>query len=395
MEYEEGIDLSQYMKQKREPFTQEEILGIIMPILEGLKEVHKYKYLHRDIKPGNILLRNNKSPVLIDFGASKLAIGEASKSITSMLTEGYAPLEQYSTDIKQQGPFTDLYAVGAVIYKMITGEVPPSAQTRSYQLLQNDSDPYISLLSLKPVGYDKNFLLTVDKVLQIKAKERPQHVQEFQSSIVGHLESEPEKKDRYKLNAKANDNIFIKFFSWKGKINRLEFLGYFSLYFVLLMIGSIFIPKGDIPAMFGVIFIVLGIWIGLGSIVKRTRDIQENIVIIIIAMFIPYINFITLLILLFKPSKVEMNKKTKAEIDREQIFDTLKDEYTFLSNHIVRKKGTMDDFIIKIQNNNIQLFSGDEYYQTYPVKTFEKKKDEEVVKKFKRVHSGNGIKGHF
>ncbi len=187
MEYEEGIDLAQYIKEKRAPFNQEEILSILMPILEGLKEVHKHNYLHRDIKPGNILLRHNKSPVLIDFGASKLALGDVSKSITSMLTEGYAPLEQYSTDVKQQGPFTDLYAVGAVIYKMITGNVPPSAQTRSYQLLQDGHDPYKILSSMKLPGYNKTFLSAVDRALSIKARARQQNIQDFQKDIVGEL----------------------------------------------------------------------------------------------------------------------------------------------------------------------------------------------------------------
>ncbi len=190
MEYEEGIDLSQYLKQQDRALGQEEILSIVMPILEGLKEVHAHNYLHRDIKPGNILLRANKSPVLIDFGASKLAMGEASKSITSMLTEGYAPLEQYSTNIKQQGPFTDLYAVAAVIYKMITENVPPSAQTRSYDLLQDGRDPFESLVALKLSGYDINFLNAVDRALAIKAKDRPQNVQEFQADIAGKLDDE-------------------------------------------------------------------------------------------------------------------------------------------------------------------------------------------------------------
>jgi len=194
MEYEEGIDLAQYLKQKGTRLSQEEILSIIMPILEGLKEVHAHNYLHRDIKPGNILLRDKRGPVLIDFGASKLALGEASKSITSMLTEGYAPLEQYSTNVKQQGPFTDLYAVGAVIYKMITGEVPPSAQTRSYDLLQDGHDPFKPLLSLKLSGYDHDFLQAVDRALEIKAKNRPQTVQDFQADIVGELIIESKKK---------------------------------------------------------------------------------------------------------------------------------------------------------------------------------------------------------
>lgn len=187
MEYEAGIDLSQYLKQKNTSIQQDEIFSIIMPILEGLKEVHTYKYLHRDIKPGNILLRSNKSPVLIDFGASKLVTGDVSKSITSMLTEGYAPLEQYSTDIKKQGPFTDIYAVAAVIYKMITGKVPPSAQTRSYQLLSEGDDPFQPLQTLKLSGYDEKFLRAVDRALAVNAKDRPQNVQEFQSDIAGLL----------------------------------------------------------------------------------------------------------------------------------------------------------------------------------------------------------------
>ncbi len=199
MEYEEGIDLSKYLKQKGTLLGQEEILSIIMPILEGLKEVHAHKYLHRDIKPGNILLRSNKSPVLIDFGASKLAIGEASKSITSMLTEGYAPLEQYSRDVKQQGPFTDIYAVAAVMYKMITGNVPPNAQTRSYALLSEGNDPLEPLMALKSSKYDGDFLKAVDRALSINAKERAQSVQEFQKDIAGQLK--PKKKKRTKNNA--------------------------------------------------------------------------------------------------------------------------------------------------------------------------------------------------
>ncbi len=209
MEYEEGIDLAQYLKEKGASRTQEEILGIMMPILEGLKEVHAHNYLHRDIKPGNILLRVNKSPVLIDFGASKLALGEASKSITSMLTEGYAPLEQYSTDIKQQGSFTDIYATAAVIYKMITGEVPPSAQTRSYQLLQDDNDPFVPLTTLNLSGYDSNFLKAVDRALSMKAKDRPQNVQEFQADIAGELKLEKKAEKSVEVSKNNNSGVII------------------------------------------------------------------------------------------------------------------------------------------------------------------------------------------
>ncbi len=158
MEYEEGLDLSQYMKQKGKPFTQEEILTIMMPILEGLKEVHKYNYLHRDIKPGNILLKTNSTPVLIDFGATRVAVNnEQSKSVTSMLTEGYAPFEQYSTDMKQQGAFTDIYSIAAVIYKMITLQTPVSSQTRIFQEMQHGNDPLKKLTRMNLKGFDNFF----------------------------------------------------------------------------------------------------------------------------------------------------------------------------------------------------------------------------------------------
>jgi len=211
MEYEEGIDLSQYLKQNGTPLSQEEILSIMMPILEGLKEVHKYNYLHRDIKPGNILIRNNKPPVLIDFGASKLAIGEASRSITSMLTEGYAPLEQYSTDIKQQGSFTDIYAIGAVIYKMITGEVPPSAQTRSYALLSGGEDPYKALVSMKLEGYDKSFLAAIDRALRVNAKERPQDVFELQKALAGELIYHTDASQNYHERTSYGKYLWLSF----------------------------------------------------------------------------------------------------------------------------------------------------------------------------------------
>ncbi len=234
MEYEEGIDLSQYLKQQNRALNQEEILSIMIPILEGLKEVHKYKYLHRDIKPGNILLRTNKSPVLIDFGASKLAIGEASKSITSILTEGYAPLEQYSTDVKQQGPFTDIYATAAVMYKMIKGEVPTSAQTRSYSLLSGGEDPYKLLSSLKLSKYDNSFLKAIDHALNINANKRPQNVQEFQADIAGKLKTVEKLKletvDKKQNSSKKSNNGLV----------------IFSIVLLLMIGGYIFLNQNNV-----------------------------------------------------------------------------------------------------------------------------------------------------
>ncbi len=206
MEYEEGIDLAEYMKQKEIPFSQEEIVEIIMPILEGLKEVHRYNYLHRDIKPGNILIRKNHAPVLIDFGASRIAVNDdQSKSVTSMLTEGYAPFEQYSTDLKQQGAFTDLYSIGAVMYKMITLKTPISSQTRAYQWLQDGNDPLEKLSVMNLGEYDDNFLKAIDRVLDNKSIHRQQNVQEFQSQITNQKKEEF-KKYEIDTEYESNDN---------------------------------------------------------------------------------------------------------------------------------------------------------------------------------------------
>ncbi len=200
MEYEEGMDLSQYLKQQNRALSQEEILSIIMPILEGLKEVHKFNYLHRDIKPGNILLRANKSPVLIDFGATRVAVNDdKNKSVTSTLTEGYAPFEQYSTDLKRQGPFSDIYAVGAVMYKMITMKTPIASQTRSFQILQDGNDLLEKLSKMNLKAYDQSFLEAIDKTLESKPTDRQQSVEELQQSLIFRLDvkqQEPEKKEK-------------------------------------------------------------------------------------------------------------------------------------------------------------------------------------------------------
>ena len=96
-------------------------------IIEGLSEVHGMGFIHRDIKPNNIFIRANGSPVLIDFGSARIALGEQTRTLTSLVTPGYAPLEQYHDTEGKQGPWTDIYALGATCYCAITGRSVPSA----------------------------------------------------------------------------------------------------------------------------------------------------------------------------------------------------------------------------------------------------------------------------
>ena len=128
MDYEKGEALSQLLKGAARP-DEARLRAILMPLLDGLQAVHEAGFLHRDIKPANVFIRDNGVPVLLDFGAARQAIGGATKSLTSVLTPGYAPLEQYASD-GNQGPWSDIYALGGVLYRAVVNENPPDAVSR-------------------------------------------------------------------------------------------------------------------------------------------------------------------------------------------------------------------------------------------------------------------------
>ena len=92
--------------------------------------IHKADFLHRDIAPDNIIIRKDGSPVLIDFGSARGEIASHSKTVSALVKPGYSPYEQYATTSRQQGPWTDIYALGATLYHAITGKRPPDAPSR-------------------------------------------------------------------------------------------------------------------------------------------------------------------------------------------------------------------------------------------------------------------------
>ena len=114
-----------------EPFSEAELLGVIIPILDGLEQVHEQGFIHRDIKPQNIVVQSDGRPVLIDFGSARQAMGEQTRTLTSLISPGFSPLEQYHQDIGDQGPWTDIYALGATLYTGATGKKPADALQRS------------------------------------------------------------------------------------------------------------------------------------------------------------------------------------------------------------------------------------------------------------------------
>ena len=177
MEYAKGQSLDD-MLQKNGPLSEDQTKEILLPILDGLKRVHEQGFLHRDIKPGNIIIRDEGGAVLIDFGAARQAIETKSKAITSIVTEGYAPLEQYD-GMGNQGPWTDIYALGAVAYKCLTGNKPPPATSRVR------TDPMVPLATASKGAVSPTFAAAVEAALRVYENLRPQSIGDFAAMIAG------------------------------------------------------------------------------------------------------------------------------------------------------------------------------------------------------------------
>ena len=184
MEYVEGVDLADLIK-AGEPFSEGELLGIINPILEGLSQVHEQGFIHRDIKPRNIVIREDGSPVLIDFGSARQALGEQTHTLTSLVTPGYSPLEQYHGASGNQGPWTDIYALGATLYAAATGRAPIDSMMRNAALTDNKEDPYQSLLTIVGDKYSRSFLVAIDHAMRFAASQRPQTLAEWADELSG------------------------------------------------------------------------------------------------------------------------------------------------------------------------------------------------------------------
>ena len=187
MEYEDGNPLNKIYAEKK-LLSQSELEGIYYPIIEGLIEVHKQGFIHRDIKPSNIFIRDDGSPVLIDFGAARHAVGSKTRTLTAMLTIGYAPFEQYNEGSEKQGPWTDIYALSACLHEGVTGAKPIDSMQRGMALLHNEQDPYTPLSWRQREGFSHSFLRGIDQGLMIQVHDRPQTLQEFHRILQGNIQ---------------------------------------------------------------------------------------------------------------------------------------------------------------------------------------------------------------
>ncbi len=186
MEYEKGQSLSQYLRNEGPRLDQASLLRIFLPILNGLHAVHEAGMLHLDIKPENIYLREDGSPILIDFGSARQALVGPGHSQALALTPGYAPIEQYPESGKP-GPSTDVYAIGATLYRCISAKRPVPSPERHQALLKYAPDPLPSAMQVGADHYPPYILESVDWALKVHAQERPQSARELQDALMARL----------------------------------------------------------------------------------------------------------------------------------------------------------------------------------------------------------------
>ncbi|HET7765609.1 MAG TPA: serine/threonine-protein kinase [Burkholderiales bacterium] len=184
MEFVSGQPLGEWIRSRR-PLAQTAVLGIAGPLLDGLEVVHRAGFLHRDIKPSNIFIREDGAPVLLDFGSARSASSGA--ELTAIVTPGYAPIEQYHSQ-GQQGPWSDLYAFGGVLYWMITGKRPVEAVAR---VRQDMLPPAVQAADRNRFGAD--LLTAIDWALTPHEERRPQSVSEFRAALPGLVSSADQK----------------------------------------------------------------------------------------------------------------------------------------------------------------------------------------------------------
>ena len=187
LEYIQGETLADRLTRERQ-LPEEALQRLLDEVLSGLAVMHDAGYVHRDIKPGNLMLREEDgSAVVLDFGAARQAVGQRSKAITSILTPGYAPIEQYDSQADDVGPWSDIYALGMVAYRCISG-IGDSELLDAVTRGRTQRKGQVGLTSAVEAGkgqYNAKFLEAIDWAIEVDEEDRPQTVGEWQRALAG------------------------------------------------------------------------------------------------------------------------------------------------------------------------------------------------------------------
>ncbi len=187
MPFYEGITLKDELKAMGAPPDEAWLRDLLEPLTEALAVIHTEQCFHRDIAPDNvILLKGSNRPLLLDFGAARRVIGDMTQALTVILKPGYAPVEQYAeVPGMKQGPWTDVYALAAVVYYAITGKTPPTSVGR----LMNDN--YVPMVQAGADRYSPGFLEAIDRALVVKPEQRTQSIDDLRHDL-GMAPSDPD-----------------------------------------------------------------------------------------------------------------------------------------------------------------------------------------------------------
>ncbi len=177
MQFEHGRTLHQYIQKHKGEVRERFIRAVFTRMLNGLREVHSHKLLHLDIKPSNIYLRTDGTPVLLDFGAARQTLLTGQAFLKPMYTPGFASPEQYG-DREALGPWSDIYSVGASLYACVVGTAPPRADERT------KNDTLTSLSRTHSGRYSEQLLETIDWCLALDPLARPQSVYSLQKALM-------------------------------------------------------------------------------------------------------------------------------------------------------------------------------------------------------------------
>ena len=199
LHFEEGQSLKSWLKDLGRSPRQKELDRITAPLLDALETIHKANFLHRDIAPDNIIIRQSGAPVLIDFGAARgdIAAHSKTKTVSALVKPGYSPYEQYAETSRQQGPWTDIYALAATLYHAIAGKRPPDSPSRML------NDEIVPAASAAMGSYRETFLAAIDHGLALATDARPQSVAAWRGPLLAPAPKKPGFLARMKAPAGA------------------------------------------------------------------------------------------------------------------------------------------------------------------------------------------------
>ena len=189
MQFERGRTLHDYIRKHRGEVKELLIRAVFARMLNGLREVHAHKLMHLNIKPSNIYLRNDGTPVLLDFGAARQTLMSDQPVLKPMYTPGYAAPEQYEKGA-QIGPWTDIYSVGASLHACIVGSPPPRADERTQQ------DTLQPVVKTQAGRYSRQLLELTDWCLHLDPQQRPPSVYALQKALI-HQDNAPERPEHW------------------------------------------------------------------------------------------------------------------------------------------------------------------------------------------------------